>query len=75
MTEETEPFERPTLAQYVADRKKLLALRAPRGVMYVTDDERDVAFRQQQSLEYALATIGHLLRRIEELEARVLTES
>jgi hypothetical protein len=57
-----------TLDQYADDRAKLNTLKAPLTTGFTTGIEQD--YIVSQKVEYLLGMVGHLLRRIEELEKR-----
>lgn len=57
-----------TLDQYAEDRAKLNALKAPLTAGFTSGVQQD--YQVSQKVEYLLGMVGHLLRRVEELEAR-----
>lgn len=56
-----------TSAQYSADRTQLNELKVPLTAGFKSGIEQD--YRVGQKVEYLLGMVGHLLRRVEELEA------
>ena len=60
------PTDRKTLETYAADRAKLNALKVPLTAGFASTVEND--YRTNQKVEYLLGMVGHLLRRIDELE-------
>lgn len=67
MTDNTAP--KKTLDEFIEDRSTLQRLHAP-SMRFTEGSDRDLAYRQERALDYALDMIGHLLVRIEELESR-----
>jgi hypothetical protein len=68
MTQDT-PNAPKTFAAYGEDRAKLNALKAPLKAGFSTGIDQD--YRVSQKVEYLLGMVGHLLKRVEELEAQV----
>ncbi len=67
------PHDRPndnkTYEQYGEDRAKLNALKVPmKATFALSGVEQD--YRVSQKVEYLLGMVGHLLKRVEELEAQ-----
>ena len=62
------PLEPKTLQAYSEDRAKLNSLKAPLTAGFASGIEQD--YRVSQKVEYLLGMVGHLLRRVEELEAK-----
>ncbi|WP_148059978.1 hypothetical protein [Rathayibacter sp. PhB152] len=61
-------FERKTSDDYYVDLNRIPALRAPQ--MRVTvGSERDLEYQRERTLTYLSEMVGHLLERIEKLEA------
>lgn len=56
-----------TSAQYAIDRQKLNDLKVPLTAGFKSGVDQD--YRVAQKVEYLLGMVGHLLRRVEELEA------
>ena len=61
-----------TFAAYGEDRAKLNALKAPLKAGFATGIDQD--YRVSQKVEYLLGMVGHLLKRVEELEAQAAAE-
>ena len=62
------PIVRKTLTEYADDRAKLNAMTVPLGKTFTASGvEQD--YRNTQKIDYLLGMVGHLLRRVEELEA------
>ncbi|MEP6480694.1 MAG: hypothetical protein ABJA94_01665, partial [Rhodoglobus sp.] len=57
-----------TLDAYSADRAKLAVLKAPVKFAF-TSSGIDLEYRRDQKVEYLLGMVGHLLKRVEALEA------
>lgn len=56
-----------TSDQYAADRAQLNEMKVPLTAGFKTGVDQD--YRVGQKVEYLLGMVGHLLRRVEELEA------
>lgn len=63
-----ENFERKTLDQFTNDLNALNRLDAP-AIQPLNGSDADREYRVESKLAYALDMIGHLLKRIEHLEA------
>ena len=59
-----------TLAEYSDDRTKLSTLKAPIKAGFAFQGV-DHDYRVYQKTEYLLGMVGHLLKRVEELEAKL----
>lgn len=59
-----------TLDAYAEDRAKLAVLKAPVKFAF-TSTGIDLEYRRDQKVEYLLGMVGHLLKRVEALEAEV----
>lgn len=68
MSNDSAPAKK-TMDEFIHDRSTLQRLHAP-TMRFTEGSDRDIAYRAERSLDYALDMIGHLLVRIEELEAR-----
>lgn len=69
-TNETAP---KTFAAYSADRTTLAALKAPAKFAF-TSSGIDLEYRRDQKVEYLLGMVGHLLKRVEALEAELAAQ-
>lgn len=67
------PLHPKTLAEYGDDRTKLNAIKAPITAGFAFQGI-DHDYRTYRKVEYLLGMVGHLLTRIEELEAKVAGE-
>ncbi|MEO8094926.1 MAG: hypothetical protein ABI632_08335 [Pseudolysinimonas sp.] len=67
MTDELAP---KTFDAYSHDRAKLAVLKAPMKFAFA-DVGIDLEYRRDQKVEYLLGMVGHLLKRVEALEAEV----
>lgn len=66
-----EPAHAPkTFEAYSADRATLAALKAPAKFAF-TMSGIDLEYRREQKVEYLLGMVGHLLKRVEALEAEL----
>lgn len=62
------PSDRKTYAAYGEDRARLNNLKTPMKAAFALNGvDRD--YQVSQKVEYLLGMVGHLLRRVEELEA------
>ena len=62
------PGDKKTYAAYGEDRAKLNSLKTPtKAVFALNGVDRD--YQVNQKVEYRLGMVGHLLKRVEELEA------
>ncbi|TCL80447.1 MULTISPECIES: hypothetical protein [unclassified Rathayibacter] len=65
-------FERKTSADYYADVNRVQQMRAPRMSITV-GTEADREYQETTTISYLTAMVGHLLERIEHLEAATET--
>lgn len=59
-----------TFEAYSADRATLAALKAPMKYSFAMSGI-DLEYRREQKVEYLLGMVGHLLKRVEALEAEL----
>jgi len=59
-----------TFAEYSHDRATLATIKAPAKFAF-TANGIDLEYRRDQKVEYLLGMVGHLLKRVEALEAEV----
>lgn len=59
-----------TIEAYAQDRAKLNALKAPVKFAFASSGI-DLEYRRDQKVEYLLGMVGHLLKRVEALEAEL----
>ena len=59
-----------TFDEYSHDRATLAALKAPVKYSFAMNGI-DLEYRREQKVEYLLGMVGHLLKRVEALEAEV----
>ena len=59
-----------TFEEYSADRATLAAIKAPVKFAFSMSGI-DLEYRREQKVEYLLGMVGHLLKRVEALEAEV----
>ena len=59
-----------TFDEYSADRAKLAEMKAPAKFAFALSGI-DLEYRRDQKVEYLLGMVGHLLKRVEVLEAEV----
>ena len=74
MSGPTTPPAPKTLEAYAEDRAKLNAITAPAKFAFNLSGI-DLEYRRDQKVEYLLGMVGHLLRRVEALEAELAAKS
>lgn len=69
-TNDPAPHAPKTFAEYSHDRATLAAIKAPVKYAFALNGI-DLEYRREQKVEYLLGMVGHLLKRVEALEAEV----
>ena len=69
-TNDDTPPAPKTLEAYAEDRAKFAGLKAPVKFAF-SGSGIDLEYRREQKVEYLLGMVGHLLKRVEALEAEL----